>query len=107
MALHLNIRLIEVPATTDLALRPRRSSSATAGANFASRLRTASQVNTMSRIRNISARSRRLRLWRSHHSTTSAITSLGYWVRFNPHQLLERDIGINPQHKAVKLPYES
>ena len=35
------------------------------------------------RTRNISARSRRLSLYRSRQSTTSAITSLGYCVRFN------------------------
>src|SRR5215469_178032 len=36
----------------------------------------------MPRTRNISARSRRLSLYRRRQSTTSAITSLGYCVRF-------------------------
>src|SRR3954470_19493600 len=57
---HLDVRLINVPAPL-LARRLRRPS-ASRGASLASQSRTASWVNTMPRIRNISASSRRLNL---------------------------------------------
>jgi len=47
------------------------------GAKRASRSRTASCVKTKPRARNISARSRRLSLYRSRHNTTSRTISVG------------------------------
>ena len=44
---------------------------------------TASWLDTMPRRRNISQRSRRVRRWRSRHSTTSAMTSDGYCARLS------------------------
>src|SRR3954451_3011843 len=55
----LDVGLIDVPAP--LPARRLRRPSASSGASLASQSRTASWVNTRPRIRNISARSRRLR----------------------------------------------
>ena len=58
--------------------RRRRSSSIRAGVSFASQSRTASWLNSIPRIRNISGRSRRLSLYRRRQNTTSAMTSERY-----------------------------
>ncbi|CAA9572500.1 MAG: hypothetical protein AVDCRST_MAG88-2481 [uncultured Thermomicrobiales bacterium] len=61
------------------------------GAKRASQSRTVSWVNTKPRGRNISARSRRLRLYRSRHRTTSRTTSVGYcrWLEGVPVRSLQ------------------
>jgi hypothetical protein len=57
-----DVRLINMPAPAGLPARRLRNPSANRGASLASQSRTASWVNTMPRIRNISAKSRRLSL---------------------------------------------
>jgi hypothetical protein len=60
-----------------------RSCAVMRGANRLSHSRTASWVNSQPRSRNISARSRRLNLYRSRHRTTRRTTSVGYSRKLN------------------------
>jgi hypothetical protein len=59
---HLDVGLIDIPASADLPRRRRRRSSARAGIDLLSHARTASRLNTMPRMVNISGRSRSVSL---------------------------------------------
>jgi hypothetical protein len=73
-----HVGFIDMPGPPAWPRRFARSCSAISGAKQASQSRTVSWVKTMPRSKNISARSRRLNLYRSRHRTTRSTMSVGY-----------------------------